>query len=328
MKSYFLTIVMIVLGVLCHAQEYDVKGTKVNVQSYSFENLDGENYFKLDNVNGDIELEGWDRPEVQVQYNQFIYADSDANLEEARNVIGVVCKSSGNKIFCYVNAPDINYNEDECAYIRTDLGSTYGQYSYEHDFKVMVPKNTNIVVRNISGNIKNVQNIKANIVKVKNVSGGLKMEDIQGTKVLASTVSGNLHLHEISSETLEAYSTSGNIILDGVSGIIRSNTISGNIVIKYTENPNGYSDIQTKSGNIDMSFEDPIQGLVGYHIEMTGRFFNDTDLEVSPDVGIQNYSSCGDKKSDYKNKKLEGKRQSSNEFILQTSTGNIYLRYL
>jgi len=315
------------------AQNYKLKDEETFNFSVNFTYSGDDNVFQIDNISGFIYLEGYNGKDVKVEVVRVLRAHSQSNLSKARSEVSVGYDNSNDQISFYPEAPGLSFTNGKFERGEVNWNSMKDGYSYSFDYRIKVPRNTNVKIKNSSGHIESVKNLDANFLNVKNSSGHVSISNIQVEDFYAHSSSGHLDLNRIQAENLEATTSSGNIRLDEVSGKTYAKTSSGNIWIAYLKNPESPSAYYTSSGNIDIEYLDGLEGEAAYYIRNSGNFRNNTDLHVqriNQSYNKHKDESCYTKdKYKEKHKKSESTSQldiDGNDFYFQTGNGNINLR--
>jgi DUF4097 and DUF4098 domain-containing protein YvlB len=220
---------------------------------------DPKGVVEVSNVEGTVQVTGWDRPEVEI----------DATYEEDVERIDVV--SSGGRTRIKVILPRKS-NADGDAYleIRVPQGS-------ELDVSTI---SAEIEVRGVTGR-QRLKSVSGN-VETDVADGDLMLETVSGDAVVrgrgkparirAQTVSGNLTLNRCAGE-LEATTTSGDLIVElDPAKSVRVRTISGNLSLNGEILPDGEIEADTVSGELSAR----LTGNGGFEYDVT-TFSGDID---------------------------------------------------
>jgi hypothetical protein len=155
------------------------------------------------NVSGKVEVEGWDRGEIEVT------GTAGDNVER------VDVTSAGNRTSIHVVA----------------RSSRSWGFDGEAHLVVHVPAKSTVIATLVSADFK-----------VAGVTGGLKLQTVSGdlsgdggADVRASTVSGNVRLTARAAKTIEVKTISGDIHLTGGGGDVDITTVSGSATLDLAE---------------------------------------------------------------------------------------------
>ncbi len=231
-----------------------------------------DGFVRITLVRGDLEIEGWNRNQVQVK------GELDDQTEE------FIFDVSGGDTVIEVKLP-------------RNIGWNSGTAS---DLEIKVPVGSNVDVSGVSTDIR-IANIEGGL-EIGGVSGNIDIRDIQD-RVDATTVSGDLEVRDIAGR-ISLKAVSGDIDVEKANGDFRMATVSGDVVGRDLvgefdlESVSGdielmggkFSGIEghTVSGDVDVSSEmekgstielDTVSGTV--RIEFVGKIDAEFDLETS-----------------------------------------------
>lgn len=176
---------------------------------------------RLDNVNGGVTIEAWDRNEVQVVADKEVKAKTD----------------------------DIARKAMQQVQIQVDKGS--GRL----DIVTKLPKRDNGLFEWMSGNNVNI-NVKYQVkvprnaaLDIETVNGGIRLAGTHG-KVTAETTNGALTIDGVHGD-LRLGTTNGSISVARSAGAVDASTTNGSIEVELTEVPDG-SDLvfETTNGGV------------------------------------------------------------------------------
>jgi len=192
--------------------------------------------FSLENVSGDIEVNGGSGSDVRIDATKRARHPDSA---EARSILQDLV----------INVSERGGNVD----VRTEYqryGNRRNRYGYGSvDYTVSVPREASVMLKSISG-----------AVKVTNVNGELRAESISGGVVISAarkirtlkSISGDVQVADSQSDDLSAGSTSGSVILRNVkTRIVELQSISGDL--RLTDVEAEHAEMRTVSGNVEYS---------------------------------------------------------------------------
>ncbi len=136
----------------------------------------------VDNINGEINVVGYDGDTIELVAHKEIKAESDEKIKEAKQEVKLEIKEEKNKIILYVDAPwrsgdGVNYR-----------GWHYQGYDVIYDFDLKVPHKISLYLKTVNHGKVLVQSVEGEF-EVKNVNAGIEMSDINGP-ALVKTVNG------------------------------------------------------------------------------------------------------------------------------------------
>ncbi len=190
-----------------------------------FERKSKANFFVLQNVKGQVRIEGYDGENIKMVAKKIITAKNRDALERGIREINIGVEEKGKYIYVYLDSPwtdfkpssgRINYNEN----------GNKGQKRYDYilNFTVKVPHDINIKATTIA-------------------NGDVIVREVFGEEIIANNIKGA-------------------IILDNISGKTTVNALNGDITINYHANPDGKSSYHTLNGNIDITFKESLNADV------------------------------------------------------------------
>ena len=190
------------------------------------------NRIVVDNINGSINVVGYDGPSVELIVHKTIRAESEHALSEARQKITVETTEDSERILIYVKTP-----------WRCENGHSHGWNNYGYDadcdFEIKVPAKTDFFLKTVNNGDISVKTIEGSF-EVENVNGSIAMNNIRGAGKV-STVNGDVTVRLASNPaTACSFST-----VNGKVDVAFQNDLSANIRLK-TLNGNVYTDFVVK----------------------------------------------------------------------------------
>lgn len=204
-------------------------------KTLTFSDPAGEKDVIVDNINGSIDVMGYDGQEVQLLVHKVIFARSDEKIQKAREEIRLDIRQDANTIEFYVDAPyrcrdgSINYR-----------GWRHYGYEVTYDFEVKIPRRCNVVLKTINeGDIK-VKNIDGNF-EIHNINDGIEAREISGAGRIYA-LNGDVIVTFTKNPEGDSYFGSLNglvevTFLEGLSADLRFKTFNGEV---YTDFPVTY----------------------------------------------------------------------------------------
>lgn len=204
----------------------------------SYEASSGEKILEVQNLNGSITVEGYDGATVLVTVEKVISASSATNLELGKKEIGVKILNQGDKIVVYPDVPNMHYKDGRFTNIDCNR---WEESPYEHtlNFKVKMPKKTNLKVGAINDGEVLVKNTRGDYIEANNINGGIDLLDVTGqTKV---------------------------------------HCINGEVNISYADNPTSKSTYYSLNGDINITYQKDLSADIAFK-SMNGELFTDFDI--------------------------------------------------
>lgn len=193
---------------------------------------DANNSLLVDNINGSIEVTGYDGDVVELVVHETITAESKRKIEEAKQKVRVDIEEEGDRILLFVDAP-----------WRCEDGSTnyrgYDYYGYEVecDFVLKVPRKVDIRLKTINDGTIKVTNVEGAFV-VENVNGDVRLRDVSGSGK-ARTVNGDVEVSFKKNPTEES----------------SFKTINGEVTVRLQENLSAVLEFKTMNGEVYSDFD-------------------------------------------------------------------------
>ena len=138
------------------------------------------------------------------------------------------------------------------------------------DYTVTVPREANVVLRSVSGDVRvttlngelRVESISGNVVatsvrrirQAKTVSGDLEIAESDGDDVVGSTISGNVIARGVKARAVDLQSVSGDLRMTDVeSDRVFVRSVSGNVEFSGRMSQQGRYELQSHSGDVRVS---------------------------------------------------------------------------
>ncbi|MEL6865296.1 MAG: hypothetical protein AAFP19_12795 [Bacteroidota bacterium] len=282
---------LLLLCFLCHlsAQKsvVDIK------QKLSFKQLKTSSVLYLENINGSIEVQGYEGTEIILVAQKTIKAKRQKNVDFGMEELQIKSEERSDTLFVGM---DIPCKDPQTGRIYRN-GRLFGdwtncfwdpKYDFQLDYKVKVPRQLNLVLSTIN----------RGDITVKQVDGRLSVCNING---------------EIS--------------LIDIKGATHVRAINGDIELRYTQNPQQASQYFSHNGNIRAYFQDGLSATMLFK-SYQGEFY--TDIEEI-EVKENKISEKRELEDDELFIRLEGKTEikaRSGDVVLdfETFNGDIYVR--
>jgi len=164
----------------------------------------------VDRTNGDINVSAWDRDEVHVRA---LVRATARDLEVAREIVASVVISEGNRL--RASGPEGRGNQG------------WGNQSWTVDYDVQVPRETELTVSAVNGEVA-IRELSGD-VSVDAVNGEISISDVSGD-IAAEAVNGQIAISQVSGD-ISAETVNGSIELEGVSGNVDGRAVNGRIEV-------------------------------------------------------------------------------------------------
>lgn len=208
----------------------DVKEKEEIKKTFKFATTSEPKKVVVDNMDGFIDVVGYDGDEVQLVAHKEICAESDGKIKEAKADVTLEIKEEANKIVFYVDAPwrgpngSMNYR-----------GWHYYGYEVSYDFELKVPRKTSLYLKTVNNGKITVQDVEGEF-EVSDVNAGIEMTGITGPAKIA-TVNGPIKVTFKKNPESECFfrTVNGKVEIefkDGLSADLRLKSFNGQV---YTD---------------------------------------------------------------------------------------------
>ena len=161
-------------------------------EKYEFSHDSSDNLLYVHNVNGFVEIEGYDGTEVLIELDKTISANSKSNLQLGLDETSFQVVIHENQIHMYLKTPH-TYLKFDKGKVNFRMNHQHSTYNFNMNYKIKVPKYTNLNISTVnSGHIK-INNIQTNIIKANNINGKISLTKVSGIMHL-KTVNGDVAL--------------------------------------------------------------------------------------------------------------------------------------
>lgn len=143
-------------------------------RSFSFLDPSGPKRVEVDNLNGSIEVVGYEGHDIQLVVSKTVMAESGERAQAAGREVKLDISQEANTIHLYVDGPfrckdrSVNYR-----------GWDHYGYKVNFDFQLKVPPETSLCLKTINEGEVKVRNTAGNF-DIDNVNGGAEMLEISG----------------------------------------------------------------------------------------------------------------------------------------------------
>jgi hypothetical protein len=217
----------------------------------------------VDRTNGDISVRAWDRDEVHVR--AWVRATA-RDLEVAREIVASVVIPEGDRL-------------------RASGPEWRGNQSWTVDYDVQVPRETELTVSGINGEVE-IRELSGDI-SVELVNGEIALSDVSGDTSVEA-VNGQIAISQASGD-ISAETVNGSIELEGVSGNVDGRavngrievtlvgdrlagegvelaTVNGPVTLRIPRNFSAQLELETVTGGMDVDFPITVSGRLGRRI--------------------------------------------------------------
>lgn len=234
----------------------------------------------LKNINGRIEIEGWDKNEIQVDAVITDNPEYRIKIETTQDNQGITIN---------VQFPKQFYGSAFFGLFQWNL-RPWKKDSLKCDLKLRVPRKLQGSFTNVNG-FTGVNNIEGSIA-IDSVNGDFEVRSIKGV-FKGDTTNGTISVTEADAE-LELKTVNGSIKLDQVSGSIKAGTVNGSILAKNLNGKDGGMSFKTVNGGVRLALGSAsgtlhLTNLVGKitYTDNTGRLYRGNRLFSTDIPGSQ-----------------------------------------
>ena len=187
MKKFFLSLAVLACSGLT-GNAFAQKLTENIKRSVSFNTPNGPRVLFVQNIQGDVKVEGYKGDKVELKANKTITAKNQADAEKGMREVQLKTESSGDTVYVYLEAPFIYRKKGRMR--NMNINRDEDDYDFAFDITINVPRQTNLEVSTVNDGEVTVANTQGT-VKAHNVNGPIKINNIEGT-TKANTVNGDV----------------------------------------------------------------------------------------------------------------------------------------
>jgi hypothetical protein len=196
---------------------------------------------RVENTNGGITVEAWDRNEVQVEAIKQVRAESAEKAREGLKLLKIEVKPSTGALEILTRYPR-NEGDGFFDWLSGD------SVSMSVNYKIKAPRELVANLQSTNGGVRLVGT--RGRAQLSTTNGGVSVEDVEGNIRLRSTNGGLTVVN--AAGTLDGVTTNGGIKaqLNEVDGDISLQTTNGGVTLNLPENLRASVDIATSNGGI------------------------------------------------------------------------------
>jgi hypothetical protein len=196
---------------------------------------------RVENTNGGITVEAWDRNEVQVEAIKQVRGDSAEKAREAMKLLRIEVKPSAGALQILTKYPK---NEGDGFFDWLSGNSVSMSVTY----KIKAPRELVSNLQSTNGGVRLVGT--RGRAELSTTNGGVSVEDVEGNIRLRSTNGGLTVVN--AAGTLDGLTTNGGITAQftEVNGDLTLRTTNGGVTLRLPENLRASVDIATSNGGI------------------------------------------------------------------------------
>ena len=254
----------------------------------TFKTKNNNNTLLIDNVSGDIVIEGYSGENVIIEVKKKLSARTDRLLNQAKSDLKLAIEETNDSIIIYIDGlcncncggryGNRRYNWNNCD----------NNYRYYFDFHVKVPERTNLELYTVNNGDIKVSNVNGE-VGAKNVNGG--------------------------------------IFLTGLTNGTEAHTINGDVEIKYKKNPTVGSRYYTLNGDLNVYYLPDLSADMSFK-SYNGKFYTSFDISERLAAKLSKSERGNGKGITYKIEERTAVRVGNGGVALdfETFNGDIFIR--
>lgn len=247
--KYSLLIALLLPAGVLFAQEHSETISK----EMRFSSNSPENVLFVENIIGSVEVEMHNSDLVLFEVEKIIRSKNQDDLKKAIEELSVEFSLKGDSILSYLKAPFINSkNHKGNRSVNIDRNV---DYEFEFNYRIKVPKNTNVNISTVNGETVKVSNLTAKSIIARNVNGSVE--------------------------------------LDKVSAEVNAKTVNGDIIVNYSNN--GSSIAETVNGDIEVHYMEPLSAVISFSSLHGDLYTDLDSLQMLPGQVEENKRTKGSK---------------------------------
>lgn len=238
---------------------------------FDLRETEGTPRLTIHQMNGDINIQAWDRPEIRLEISE-----DDLDIDDAFRI-----QQHGNEISINMEwgherrheqhrrqerhiASQIEdaFREGDFAAIGEQISALVGRYMGPRpdvDLEVRVPANCDLAVRTISGAVE-IHGVTGNIY-LETASGDVNLQEVTAN-VIGKSASGGFEVHRFNGR-LGLRTASGEVsVTAGLLQAFNLGTVSGDVTLAGRLAPDGEYAVRTTSGDVHLGLPRDTQCLV------------------------------------------------------------------
>ena len=196
-------------------------------------------FLKLENRNGNVELEVWDRVEIQVKAIKRVRSLREKQAEERLKVIKIEVTPSEDTLTIRTVWPKR----------RRGFRFFIGGRSASVHYQLKLPRRLNVDARTSNGRL-NASGLEGDQL-FRSTNGRIEVQEVSGT-LEAKTTNGRINVTGASGR-VNLLTTNGTIRANNLKGSIRAKTTNGSIRASFQDSPEDEVNLGTTNGSIRLT---------------------------------------------------------------------------
>ncbi|MCK4259745.1 MAG: DUF4097 family beta strand repeat protein [Halanaerobiales bacterium] len=281
-------------------------------KEYIEENFAAFDFLTLVNFQGSVLIEPSDTEEIKIQAVKVLKGDSEERLKEVAEEVKIDFIEKSSELIIKTKRP-------------IPRPSKIGSMGV--DFKIILPRETQVVIDTNNGSIK-VNGLQNKLILTTS-NGSIKVDEYQGN-LIAKSSNGSISVNKIEGN-LNLHTSNGRIVIENVLGEINAETSNGSIRVD-TEFLVSNADLATSNGRI--TFKGKMDRAGDYKFKSSN---SSMELWIDPILGYDLFAKTSNGKIQFdfpitfigtnEAKYMEGKFNGGGiDLTVRTSNGNIYFK--
>jgi hypothetical protein len=282
--------IVILTAVVCIA--FGQTKSEKFLRAFSFDVPGKHNLLQVQNLNGNVSVQGYDGEQVVVEVERIVSAKTADGFEKGWRDVQLGVIDDGDTIVLYVKGICLQFNKNKWRDDRTFQWGYDGtnctdaeNFDYRFNFTIKVPRAVNISVGTVNDGKVTVTSM-ASSVKANNVNGDI----------------------EVSSMTCP----------------VKAVTVNGDVDVDYLSNPISDASFYTLNGNINAIFKTSLSSRIKFKSQNGSFFTNVSSLEELPPTAERIAEEKGVKYRIEDNYYKAGEGGALLRF--ETFNGNVYVK--
>lgn len=271
--------------------------TETFKKELQFEQASSQNTLRIANINGHVEVQGYDGNTIIVEAKRTIWAKSDSRLQEAKEAISVKVIDLMDTIIVYTSHPCQQFTNQpvgrddrkEWGYKSPDWRNSCDWHTkYQLDYVVKVPRDIHLEVSTVN-------------------DGDLAVNNINGE--------------------VKACNVNGAILLDQVQNVVQATTINGDVIIKMAANPVQDARFYTLNGDIRADFKKGLSVDMSFKSYSGDFYTNISPIEKLPvKLDIENSNKSAGISYKLNGKSMMRAREGGIYLDFETFNGDVFVK--
>ncbi|MEQ9374233.1 MAG: hypothetical protein RIG68_03605 [Imperialibacter sp.] len=282
-----LLLIIFLIGCFGYARATETEKIKIE-KTLKFATPSPDNVLEIYNINGSLQIEGYDGQEIMVTTELTISGKTQALLDKGKSEMSLGILEDDSALVLYNKAPFIHNERIEGPCNCHWNWSKDVDYKFSFDFKVKVPRGVNLHVRTVNDGFIAIDGMNSNV---------------------------------------SAHHVNGDVTLTQMGGSVEARTINGELLVRHTKAPVGGNSYYSLNGDVNVYYPGEPDADITFK-SFNGSFYTDMErLEVMPPAWTKEVTEKNGStryKLTQKNNIKVGK--GGNLLAFETFNGDIYVK--